>query len=168
MKTKNTRYGRAALCVSARRVTSLSTAVVSFTFYRLVPAGHCRQRALPLPPGEVSRSDGEGAFLTEEGGKLSGLTEGVNSVFFYSPRMLLSHSTRLVPAGHPCLSLRERCHEVTERVPSFLSKAAPEGKDGRSQLHLFLFSADAAFTFYTPRAGGAHPLPGAAKDAKRP
>ena len=32
----------------------------------------------------------------------------------------------------------------------------------------FLFSADASFTFYTPRAGGAHPLPGAAKDAKRP
>jgi len=68
---------------------------------------------LPLSPGEVSRSDGEGAFLTEEGGFAEGKTEGVN------PR-------------------------------------------------LFLFSADAAFTFYTPRAGGAHPLPGAAKDAKRP
>jgi len=61
---------------------------------------------------EVSQSDGEGAFFSEQGG------------------------TR-----------RQRRKEST---PSFS------------------FSADAAFTFYTPRAGGAHPLPGAAKDAKRP
>ena len=62
------------------------------------------------------------AFLFEEGGFAEVVAEGVNLVLFSATADISFTFYRLKPAGHPCLSLRERCHEVTERVPATLRK----------------------------------------------
>ena len=89
-------------------------------FFHILPP-QAGRASLPLPPGEVSRSDGEGAFFSEQGGtRRQRRKESAPS--FSSTADVSFTFYRLVPAGHPCLSLLERCHEVTERVPSSLRK----------------------------------------------